>query len=591
MVYTAAYNSDNEIVAYLITSDYFYDQKSWVPASAVQFISSDYGMQTVNISGAYEWVCKSPIDDAAYKISGQYTNSYFPILETVYSDNAYWYKIPVSLDSNTNSYGYILKSESNAYISSYSYKVSNTEPVIKASNKTITEKQSIDLLEEVEAVDNEDGNITNKIQISGSVNIEKVGRYEIVYSVTDSGNLTTTKKIIVEVVEDQVPVITASDREINLNSEFNPLLDVTATDNEDEDIIKNIKVIKNNVDTTKIGKYEVSYQVTDSYGHVVTKNIVITVTSKEKEQKEGLYYFNYLKVVDKKLQIKGYHAIRGLDHNENSELTYKLVFVNLDSNEEYVQEAERISNKDEFERPVYSNDSYDYTYSWFKANIDIDSLPDGDYQAYIITENSDYYAKTIISNKVLKEQVSTYKSKKTLTTRNNYRDSNIPLEFIIRSEEIADKSATSTFNQYSQFRTFKFVDNKLRIMGTSYSIGMDLSKDVEVERKIIFENIKTYKKYTYNVGSITEGLYQVGTTLEDDFDKTRAWFDTSMDLSKIEKGEYAIYISTKSNISDYGELNELLFRSLDDVILEQDGKKYSFRINKNLRYRIELIVE
>ena len=62
-------------------------------------------------------------------------------------------------------------------------------------------------------------------------------------------------------------------------------------------------------------------------------------------------------------------------------------------------------------------------------------------------------------------------------------------------------------------------------------------------------------------------------------------------LSKIEKGEYAIYISTKSNISDYGELNELLFRSLDDVILEQDGKKYSFRINKNLRYRIELIVE
>ena len=128
-------------------------------------------------------------------------------------------------------------------------------------------------------------------------------------------------------------------------------------------------------------------------------------------------------------------------------------------------------------------------------------------------------------------------------------------------------------------------------MGTSYSIGMDLSKDANVERKIIFENTKTYEKYTYNASSITNGLYQVGTTLNDGYDKTRAWFDTSIDLSKLEKGTYAIYISTKSNVSDYGELTELLFRSLDDIVLEKDSKKYSFRVNQDLRYRIELIVE
>ena len=31
--------------------------------------------------------------------------------------------------------------------------------------------------------------------------------------------------------------------------------------------------------------------------------------------------------------------------------------------------------------------------------------------------------------------------------------------------------------------------------------------------------------------------------------------------------------------------------SLDDVKLTTNGKNYSFRINKDLRYRIELIVE
>lgn len=591
MVYTAAYNANKEVISYLVTSNYFYDQKAWVPANAIQFITSDYGKQTVNITGAHEWVCSSPVDSIDYKISGQYTNSYFPILEETYSNGTSWYKIPVSLDSNNNSYGYILKSEANAYITKYNYKTNNTAPVINAYNKRIIQKQAINLKDGVEALDKEDGNITSRIQISGTVNTEVVGVYEITYSVTDNGNLTTTKKITVEVIEDQVPVINANDIEINLNSTFDELYNVTATDNEDKDITKNIKVIKNEVDTTKLGTYEVTYQVTDSYGHIVEKTIRVTVCEKQLGERSGLYYFEYLKVVNNKLQLKGYHAIKGINHDATSKLDYQLVFINLDTQEEYNIAVERIMDKNEFSRPVYSTDSCDYTYSWFKSDIDIKFLPDGDYQAYIITKNNDYFAKTIISNKVLKEQVATYKDKKILTTRNNYRNSNVPLEFIIRSEQIADKTASSTFNQYNQFRTFKFEDNKLKIMGTSYSKGMDLSKNANVERKIIFENTNTYKKYTYDAGSITEGLYQVGTTLNDGFDKTRAWFDTSIDLSKLEKGEYAIYISTKSNISDYGELTELLFRSLDDVVLVQDGKKYSFRINQNLRYRIELVVE
>ncbi len=591
MVYAAAYNSNQQIISYLVTSDYFYDQKSWVAANNIQFITSDYGKQKVNLSGQYEWVCSSPIDKENYKISGQYTNSYFPILEEVYNDNAYWYKIPVSLDSNTNSYGYILKTEKNASITKYNYKATNTPPVINVSNKRILQNQKIDLLSIVEAIDNEDGNITSKIKINGTVDTSKIGNYKITYSVTDSGNLTTTKTITIEVVEDKAPVIEASNRTISLNTEFNALYQVKAIDEEDGDITKNIKVIKNTVNSKQLGNYEVTYQVNDSFGHIVTKNIKIEVVEKVKEQREGLFYFNYLKVINNKLQIKGYHAIKGVNHTINSEITYHLIFVNISTKEEYIQPVEKITNKDEFERPVYSNDSYDYTYSWFKANIDINNLPDGDYQAYIVTENSDYIAKTIISNKVLKEQVSTYQDKKVLTTRNNYRDSKIPIEFIIRSEEIAKKTANSTFNSYNQFREFKFEDNKLRIMGTSYSIGMNLSKETNVSRKIIFENTENYKKYKYDIGSITDGLYKVGTTLEDGFDKTRAWFDTKLDLSNMEKGIYAIYISTESNISDYGELTELLFRSLDDVKLEQNGKKYSFKINNNLRYRIELIIE
>ena len=48
-------------------------------------------------------------------------------------------------------------------------------------------------------------------------------------------------------------------------------------------------------------------------------------------------------------------------------------------------------------------------------------------------------------------------------------------------------------------------------------------------------------------------------------DKTRAWFDKTIDISNIKEGNYAIYITNKSNLEDYGELNELLLRDLSYI--------------------------
>jgi hypothetical protein len=120
---------------------------------------------------------------------------------------------------------------------------------------------------------------------------------------------------------------------------------------------------------------------------------------------------------------------------------------------------------------------------------------------------------------------------------------------------------------------------------------MNLSSLTTVDRKIIFEDTSTYKKYVYNLGSITEGLYAVGSTLNDKLDKTRAWFDTTIDISDLPKGNYAIYISNSSNIKDYGELNEILLRDISKISTTINNKTYSFSLNKDLRYRIELNVK
>ena len=74
-----------------------------------------------------------------------------------------------------------------------------------------------------------------------------------------------------------VPVIKAEDKTIKVGDKFNPLEGVTATDKEDEDLTKDIKVIENTVNPDKAGEYKVVYEVTDSQGAKATKTIIVKV--------------------------------------------------------------------------------------------------------------------------------------------------------------------------------------------------------------------------------------------------------------------------------------------------------------------------
>ena len=76
--------------------------------------------------------------------------------------------------------------------------------------------------------------------------------------------------------DNNIPVINAEDKVIQLGEEFNPLTGVTASDKEDGEITE-IKVVKNTVDTKTSGEYEVTYKVKDSKGGEATKTIKVIV--------------------------------------------------------------------------------------------------------------------------------------------------------------------------------------------------------------------------------------------------------------------------------------------------------------------------
>ena len=128
----------------------------------------------------------------------------------------------------------------------------------------------------------------------------------------------------------------------------------------------------------------------------------------------------------------------------------------------------------------------------------------------------------------------------------------------------------------------------LYLKGNSFSYGSDLSSTSNVKRTIIFENIDTLERYTFDLGSITDGTYEVKMPVSDGLSKDRAWFEKTIDLSNLPKGRYVIYINTISNISDISELNDQAFYGFDNVNGNFDSKTYSFLLNENQRYRLEL---
>ncbi|MDD5887952.1 MAG: DUF5011 domain-containing protein [bacterium] len=668
MVYAAAYQN-NKPVAYLITSDYWYDQKDWVSADSLDFITSKYGYVSVTASGnQYTWVNSIPEDTKATLISGHYTNSYVPILDEQQVGADLWYKVPVNLSGTNNEFGWTLSQAPNVAITVSTYTTENIAPTITATDKTIVQGTKLNELEDVTAYDKEDGDLSSKVTVASSnlnidavgtytityqvidsknkeatktitvtvtenkkpeiiasdititqglefnelkgvsasdeedgvitnieviennVDIKKVGTYKVTYKVTDSYNQSITKSIKVTVVENQLPTITAQDKVIYQNTDFKPLNDVRATDPEDGDLTSKIKTITNTVDTSKVGEYKVIYEVTDSFNHTVTKEIKVTVIEKNLTLKDGEFYLNELtwNEEDKIYTISGYLIILNTNNDDNN-AKYNLILKEKTTKAEYSVDVSSWNNNVPYS--LGTENGYDYNNSWFKGELNLNKIPAGDYDLYMQAIKNDYYTEKLVTNlfnrpisKRGEDGQNGYNFKVQLALKSK------AIELNIRKGSLITTKTSNTFrNMINNYDDMQFVNNKLQIIGTSYNYGGSYDKVTEITRKLILENTTTYEHYVYNLGSTKNGSYNV--TSQDGKSKLYAWYNKTIDISKVPRGTYAMIVYTKTYDSeDYGEINDI-FASINKAEATINDKTYRITLNKERFNRIELVVE
>ena len=230
MVYDRAVDTNNKVVSYLVSSDYKHDQKEWVSAANIKLVGGTYGKQTVIPVGYSSNVFVSANEKSTI-VSGIYDGTYLPVLgEEVGSDGKTYLKVPISLTSNDNSYGYTLKTDSDASISLLKDNTVpvNNLPVISAKDIQVVQGKKVDLASLATAFDTEDGDLTASITYSGTVDFNTPGKYVITYKVVDSLKAEVTKQITVTVIADLEPVINANDVYLSIGDTFKEKENVSA---------------------------------------------------------------------------------------------------------------------------------------------------------------------------------------------------------------------------------------------------------------------------------------------------------------------------------------------------------------------------
>ncbi|MDO5520028.1 MAG: NPCBM/NEW2 domain-containing protein [bacterium] len=112
-----------------------------------------------------------------------------------------------------------------------------------------------------------------------SIDLTDVKELKIV--VNDSSNGNTSDHGIVAATRlttnNKKPVMTATNKTYKLGDTIQLRDELSASDVEDGDLTNKVEIVKNTIDETKTGRYEVVYRVTDSDGNTVDKSTYVTI--------------------------------------------------------------------------------------------------------------------------------------------------------------------------------------------------------------------------------------------------------------------------------------------------------------------------
>ena len=265
-----------------------------------------------------------------------------------------------------------------------------------------------------------------------------------------------------------------------------------------------------------------------------------------KEDVTSLEYIGRLNSVSwnrEKLTVSGYGELAGLSMSNASQVKHQLIFINSnDSSKKYTYTM----------TPTYSswlaNDPHNlggnYAYAWYEGSVDLSKLPNGSYKVY---------HEVTVNGYTQREELKFYNdlSKKLVNaTQYSFTKYN-------GSSVMMTKEDSSTREYIGRLNSLSWNREKLTISGYGGLAGLSMSNANQIKHQIIFINSNdSSEKYTYTMTpTYSSWLANDPHNLGGNY--AYAWYEGSVDLSKLPNGSYKVYHEV--TVNGYTQREELKF--------------------------------
>lgn len=299
-----------------------------------------------------------------------------------------------------------------------------------------------------------------------------------------------------------------------------------------------------------------------------------------------LVSFREVKLNANTLTVSGVGAIQGMDFINKNDIKHTINFKSIETDKTiYTIDLDTIDSDG-----YSNNDNYDYKYTGFRKDIDLNNLTNGSYYVQLVTKNKD---KTIST--YLYTPNKEYRSISNTLNNTTYRvrmNDNYNYRFEIDVLSLPEELYMSNINKPSARPSLLSLDSiylnnegNLEIQGHGFMYYLDYNNPSNITYELYL--VDSYNNFI----KLDTNLYDDGvdytSELQSKYDLSNICFKATGNISSLKEGNYVIYVkmSNGNNI----DINELINYGFDLNSIDLNGYHYALNTAK-LRKRIELKV-